>query len=165
MTRPSCHRFRGNEVRLWLSILACNLGNLWRRLALPAHLRLVPHQPAAAVGEDGRTTGKACAVLQADAGGWTPDESTVRGDVAQDRVVAASGKLDDWRHTRRIGPFRTKENGKVSEKSARNEIDDVGETRRHGIAGSFDCKCNFGLAISLGSGTIQAHRTPKGESR
>jgi hypothetical protein len=35
MTRLSCHRFRGNEVRLWLSILAYNLGNLWRRLALP----------------------------------------------------------------------------------------------------------------------------------
>ena len=33
--RVSCHRFRGNEVRLWLSILAYNLGNLWRRLALP----------------------------------------------------------------------------------------------------------------------------------
>jgi hypothetical protein len=45
----------------------------------------------------------------------------------------------------------------VSEKSARNEIDDVGETRRHGIAGSFDCKCNFGLAIPLGSGTIRAN--------
>ena len=26
MTRLSCHRFRGNEVRLWLSILAYNLG-------------------------------------------------------------------------------------------------------------------------------------------
>ena len=35
MTRLSCHRFRGNEVRLWLSVLAYNLGNLWRRLALP----------------------------------------------------------------------------------------------------------------------------------
>jgi hypothetical protein len=35
MTRLSCHRFRGNEVRLWLSILAYNLGNLWRRLTLP----------------------------------------------------------------------------------------------------------------------------------
>src|ERR1035441_7384217 len=35
MTRLFCHRFRGNEVRLWLSILAYNLGNLWRRLALP----------------------------------------------------------------------------------------------------------------------------------
>jgi hypothetical protein len=34
MTRLSCHRFRANEVRLWLSLIAYNLGNLWRRLAL-----------------------------------------------------------------------------------------------------------------------------------
>jgi Transposase DDE domain group 1 len=26
MTRLSCHRFRSNEVRLWLSVLAYNLG-------------------------------------------------------------------------------------------------------------------------------------------
>ena len=38
MTRLSCHRFRANEVRLWLSVLAYNLGNLWRRLALPARV-------------------------------------------------------------------------------------------------------------------------------
>jgi hypothetical protein len=36
MTRLSCHRFRANAVRLWLSVIAYNLGNLWRRLALPA---------------------------------------------------------------------------------------------------------------------------------
>jgi Transposase DDE domain group 1 len=35
MTRLSCHRFRSNEVRLWLSVIAYNLGNLWWRLALP----------------------------------------------------------------------------------------------------------------------------------
>lgn len=35
MTRLSCHRFRSNEVRLWLSVTAYNLGNLWRRLVLP----------------------------------------------------------------------------------------------------------------------------------
>jgi hypothetical protein len=28
MTRLSCHRFRSNEVRLWLSVIAYNLGNL-----------------------------------------------------------------------------------------------------------------------------------------
>src|SRR5437899_5872791 len=33
-TRLSCHRFRGNEVRLWLSVIAYSLGNLWRRLVL-----------------------------------------------------------------------------------------------------------------------------------
>jgi hypothetical protein len=32
MTRLSCHRFLSNEVRLWLSTLAFNLGNLGRRL-------------------------------------------------------------------------------------------------------------------------------------
>ena len=35
MTRLSCHRFRSNEVRLWLSVIGYNLGNLWRRLVLP----------------------------------------------------------------------------------------------------------------------------------
>jgi hypothetical protein len=35
MTRLSCRRFRSNEVRLWLSLIAYNLGNLWRRLVLP----------------------------------------------------------------------------------------------------------------------------------
>ena len=35
MTRLSCHRFRSNEVRLWLSVLAYNPGSLWRRLVLP----------------------------------------------------------------------------------------------------------------------------------
>jgi len=31
MTRLSCHRFRSNEVRLWLRVIAYNLGNPARR--------------------------------------------------------------------------------------------------------------------------------------
>ena len=38
MTRLSCHRFRSHEVRLWLSVLAYNLGNPWRRLVLPKRI-------------------------------------------------------------------------------------------------------------------------------
>lgn len=38
MTRLSCHRFRSNEVRFWLTVIAYNLGNLWRRLALPQRI-------------------------------------------------------------------------------------------------------------------------------
>jgi hypothetical protein len=39
MTRLSCHRFRSNEVRLRLNVLAYNLGkNLWRRLVLPRRI-------------------------------------------------------------------------------------------------------------------------------
>ena len=35
MTRLNCHCFRSNEVRLWLSVTACNLGNLKRPLYHP----------------------------------------------------------------------------------------------------------------------------------
>ena len=38
-TRLSCHRFRANEVRLQLSVLAYNLGNLLRRLGLPQRIK------------------------------------------------------------------------------------------------------------------------------
>ncbi|MGH9480739.1 MAG: transposase [Terriglobales bacterium] len=38
MTRRSCHRFRSNEVQRSLSLIAYNLGNLRRRLALPARI-------------------------------------------------------------------------------------------------------------------------------
>ncbi len=38
MTRLSCHRFRCNEVRLWLSLIAYNLANLGRRLVLPRRI-------------------------------------------------------------------------------------------------------------------------------
>jgi hypothetical protein len=31
MTRLSCHRFRSDKVRLWLSVIAYNLGNPARR--------------------------------------------------------------------------------------------------------------------------------------
>ena len=34
MTRLSYHRLRSNEVRLWLSLIAYNLENLWRRFVL-----------------------------------------------------------------------------------------------------------------------------------
>jgi hypothetical protein len=38
-TKPDqAHRFRANEVRLQLSVLAYNLGNLWRRLVLPTRI-------------------------------------------------------------------------------------------------------------------------------
>ncbi len=35
---PSGSSFRSNEVRLWLSVIAYNLGNLWRRLVLPQRI-------------------------------------------------------------------------------------------------------------------------------
>jgi Transposase DDE domain group 1 len=38
-TRLSCHRFVANQVRLWLFVLAYNLGNFMRRLALPEAMK------------------------------------------------------------------------------------------------------------------------------
>ncbi len=38
ITRLSCHRFRSNDVRLWLNVIACNLDNLWRRLVMPKRI-------------------------------------------------------------------------------------------------------------------------------
>jgi hypothetical protein len=34
----SCHRFRSNTVRLWLSVIAYDLGNLWLRMVLPKRI-------------------------------------------------------------------------------------------------------------------------------
>jgi hypothetical protein len=36
MTRFTYHRLRANEARLWVSLIAYNLGNLSRRLSRPA---------------------------------------------------------------------------------------------------------------------------------
>ena len=90
-TRLSCRRFRSNEVRLQLGVLAYNLGNLWRGLGLPQRIkrwsltslqhrlmktgrRLVKHaryllavasrrpsQPAALQRDAGEACGAACA--------------------------------------------------------------------------------------------------------
>ena len=38
IVRHSCQQFRSNPVRLWLSIIAYNLGNLWRRLVIPKRI-------------------------------------------------------------------------------------------------------------------------------
>jgi hypothetical protein len=56
-TRLSCHRFRANEVRLFLGVVAYNLGNLLRRLVLPVSIcDWVPHESPAAAAQDRRAT-------------------------------------------------------------------------------------------------------------
>ena len=56
-TRLSWHRFRANEVRLQLSVLADNLGNFTAATqSAPAGRELVADELAAAADEDGRPT-------------------------------------------------------------------------------------------------------------
>jgi hypothetical protein len=38
MARLSGYRFRSNRVRLWLCVIAYNLGNLWQRLVMPKRI-------------------------------------------------------------------------------------------------------------------------------
>jgi hypothetical protein len=104
-TRLSCHRFRSNQVRLALSLLAYNLGNLWRRLALPRRIenwsltslkqRLVKSR---------RTAGKACPLLLASPGGRASERylsSQQRHPV--DNSLGEGEVLQKWRN---VGQFR-----------------------------------------------------------
>ena len=47
-----CHRLRANEVRLWLTVIAYNLGNLWRRLRCQQRSPIGRLPLAAAAGEN-----------------------------------------------------------------------------------------------------------------
>jgi len=99
MTRLSCHRFRSNEVRLWLSVIAYNLGNLWRGVpfgpgvAQPAR-QLVVDEPAAAIGEDGGRIGRARQVLLAAVGREPSDQAALWGDGRKDRRVAGADGVE-----------------------------------------------------------------------
>jgi len=106
MTRLSCHRFRSNEVRLWLSLIAYNLGNLWRRVpsgpgATEEDRQLVADELAAAAREDGRAVGEACPLLRADAGGEPPDAAVVREHGAPDRSAAGAHRIGRGREANR----------------------------------------------------------------
>ena len=69
--------FRANEVRLQLSVLAYNLGNLWRRLGLPQQdQELVADELAAAADEDRWAAGQACPLLLAAAGGGASEPAS-----------------------------------------------------------------------------------------
>ncbi len=86
ITRLSCHRFRSNEVRLWLSVIAYNLGNLWRGCPWPGAAaegaEVVADELRATAGEDGRAPNQTCPLLLAAAGGGASDAAAVWGDGA-----------------------------------------------------------------------------------
>ena len=69
MTRLSCHRFRSNEVRSWLSVLAYNGEPVAAAGAAEEDRELVPDEFAATAGGDGWPVGQTRAVLQARCGG------------------------------------------------------------------------------------------------
>ena len=75
-------------------MIAYNLGNLWRRLALPKQDRqLVADQLAAAAGENRRTVDQARTLLLAAAGGEPSDAAAVCRHAAEDRGAAVAGGI------------------------------------------------------------------------
>jgi len=119
MTRLICHRFRSNEVWLWLSVIAYNLGNLAAAGAAEENRKVVVDQLAAAAGEDRRPVGKACPLLLAVVGREPSDAAPVRKYAAADSGFAAAGRIGAAARRNQSGRRRGVEGG-VSEKSLRN---------------------------------------------
>ena len=96
-TRLSCHRFRANEVRMQLSVLAYNLGNLWRRPVLPPLIKCwsLTSLQQRLVKTGGRLVKHARYywLLLAPAGRRAPDPAAVRRHAAQDLGTAGAGRL------------------------------------------------------------------------
>ncbi len=92
LTRLSCHRFRSNEVRLWLSLIAYNLGDLWRGVpsgpgVAEEDRELAADQLAAKAGENRRSFDQARAVLFAAAGREPSGRATVWEHGTADRCA------------------------------------------------------------------------------
>ena len=120
MTRLSCHRFRSNEVRLWLSVIAYNLGQPVAALgAAQQNRELVADEPAAAVGEDGRQAGQACPLLLVVVGGESSDAAAVwQHGAANLGATAACGLTETARQEEKFINNEIRE-AEVSEKSLR----------------------------------------------
>jgi hypothetical protein len=95
-TRLSCHRFRANEARSQLSLLAYNLGNLWRRLVLPKRIGAWSFSSLQQrlVKTGGRLIKHAPLFLGA-AGGESPHAAVVWEHARQDRGAAITSRIDE----------------------------------------------------------------------
>jgi hypothetical protein len=122
-TRLSCHRFRANEVRLQLSVLAYNLGNLWRRLVLPARVDTwsLTSLQQRLVKTGGRLS-QARLLLLAPAGRESSDTAAVRVDAPADLGAARAGR---WPQET-VWAKRGRNTGEVSEKYGRSACSSVG---------------------------------------
>ena len=92
-TRLSCHRFRANEVRLQLSVLAYNLGNLWRRLGLPQRIKSWSLTSLQQRLMKRWAAGQACPLLLVAAGGGTSEPAAVWRHAAEDLGAACAGRV------------------------------------------------------------------------
>ena len=103
-TRLSCPRFRANEVRLQLSVLAYNLGNLWRRWVLPPRVTRwsLTSLQQRLVKTGGRLVKHARDYWLLLAEGAS-DPSAVRRHAAEDLGAARAGRIAGDRFPRNSG--------------------------------------------------------------
>ena len=102
-TRLSCHRFRANEVRLLLGVIAYNLGNLLRRLVLPVAIQswsLTSLQQRAV--QDRRAPDPARPVLHPAVGREPLDTAPVSEDRGAHRATRVASPRDHESHGVRV---------------------------------------------------------------
>jgi hypothetical protein len=90
MTRLSCNRFRSNEVRLWLSVIAYPVAAAG---AAEEDRQLVIDESPAAAGKDRRASDQARSVLLAIVGGEPFDAAAVRQHNVPDRGAARADRI------------------------------------------------------------------------
>ncbi len=91
MTRLSCHRFRSNQVRLALSLLA---STCW---VCREGLRTGRSPACSNDCKDRRAAGQTCTLLLAFPGGRASDAAAVRGDAEPDRAATdTDGISGSW---------------------------------------------------------------------
>jgi Transposase DDE domain group 1 len=96
MTRLSCHRFRSNQVRLALSLLAYKFGKpLAAADVAKANRELVADELAATAGEDRRSSGETCPLLLAAFGREPSNAPFVREHGAADCGSAGGKRVGD----------------------------------------------------------------------
>jgi hypothetical protein len=96
MTRLSCHHFRSNEVRLWLSVLAYNPGEpVAAAGAAEENRELVADELAAAAGENRRSIGQARTVLLVAPGREPSDAAAVWGHAAKDCGASITSRIGE----------------------------------------------------------------------
>ena len=89
-TRLSCHRFVCNQVRLFLFVLAYNLGNFLRRLALAQGAQaLVAAKPPGQAHQNGRPDCAPCPAHHLSVGRGSRIQGGVRSHPGPDQPIAA----------------------------------------------------------------------------
>src|SRR5262249_7613628 len=100
-TRLSCHRFRANEVRLLLGVIAYNLGNLLGSFS-PSPFKTGPSEPSGGAAQDRRAPDSARSVFHLAARGKLLDRAVVSPDSPAHRAAGVAPDMIGQTVPRRV---------------------------------------------------------------